>query len=56
MSFEDFEKWQNRRFSDLAELFVEITPEIETKFNDFCWERYEKERQQAGDIWELEDE
>jgi len=56
MNYEDFENWQNRKFTELAELFVEITPEIETKFNDFCWERFESERQQGDSVWEIPDE
>lgn len=53
MNEEDFDKWVNRRFSDLAEEFVD---ENEDKFNDFAWKKFEHFLQNADDYINSEGE
>jgi hypothetical protein len=42
----DFEDWKNKKFTELAELFAEIE---DNKFDEFCWGRFESERQGMND-------
>jgi hypothetical protein len=46
-SEDDFSDWVNKRFSDLAEEFADKNEE---KFDEFCWEKFEKFRQNYDDI------
>ena len=41
-SEDDFTDWVNKRFSDLVEEFADKNSD---KFDEFCWEEFEKFRQ-----------
>jgi hypothetical protein len=43
--YEEYEQYRERKYLDLIDGFFDKFRDLEQKFEEYCWDRYEKDKQ-----------